>query len=89
VLLRDRQQLARQVEYLQRQLLAPNGNDPVRDKVNAYLGSRTAVDQVLTDVYNELRNEHDAAGRKVGAKFKLDEKVPNNEPISTEDDSEN
>lgn len=55
LLLRDRQQLARQVEFLQRQLVATPSADPVRDKVNAYLGSRLAVDDILTDVYKELQ----------------------------------
>jgi hypothetical protein len=56
LLLRDRQQLARQVEFLQRQMVAPSA-DPVRDKVNAYLGSRLAVDDILTDVYKELQQD--------------------------------
>jgi hypothetical protein len=59
LLLRDRQQLARQVEFLQRQLVATPSADPMRDKVNVYLGSRLAVDEILTDVYKELQ-QHEA-----------------------------
>ena len=59
VLLRDRQQLARHVEFLQHQLLAgQTTDDTVRDKVNVYLGSRLATDDVLTQVYEELQR-HD------------------------------
>ena len=62
VLLRDRQQLARHVEFLQRQLMTPavtgtgdtvGVGDTERDRLNVYVNSRCLTDDILRAVITD------------------------------------
>jgi len=64
VILRDRQQLARHVEFLQRQLVtsavSEGRRDSERDKLNVYISSHCLTDDMLQAVSTDQQQQRAA-----------------------------